>query len=151
MSIEFYVHGIPQPGGSKRAFQHKHTKRIIITEDNVKSKPWRDSVISAARDAYKGPALRGPLGVRIVFHFTRPKSHYGTGKKSNVLKDSAPYTHIVKPDATKLMRSTEDALKGILWVDDSQIAQQEIFKMYADSAGAHIRVVELGKVFSTEG
>lgn len=142
-TISFFVPGIPQPGGSKRGFQHKHTKRIIITEDNKKSKPWRDSVMAAAMAVHKGELLRGPVGIVITFVFPRPKGHFGSGKNAARLKASAPKRHTVKPDATKLMRSTEDALKGIVWADDSQICVQTVSKSYGAPCGAHVEIYEI--------
>jgi Holliday junction resolvase RusA-like endonuclease len=41
----------------------------------------------------------------------------------------------VAPDTTKLVRSTEDALKGICWRDDSQVVYQVASKEYAARGG----------------
>jgi Holliday junction resolvase RusA-like endonuclease len=70
-------------------------------------------------------------------------SHYGSGKNAEKLKPTAPKFHTVKPDATKLLRSTEDALTGILWRDDAQIARQTVEKSYGERAGAWITVEQL--------
>jgi Holliday junction resolvase RusA-like endonuclease len=86
--------------------------------------------------------LEGPLRVRFDFVFPRPKGHFGSGKNATVLKRNAPQYPVVKPDATKVIRSTEDALKGILWRDDSQIVTQAATKRYGTQAGCLIRVVQ---------
>jgi Holliday junction resolvase RusA-like endonuclease len=70
----------------------------------------------------------------------RPKGHFGTGKKTGILKATAPYFHTSKPDATKLTRSTEDACKGILWPDDSAVSQQAITKAYEDGRGPGVLI-----------
>jgi Holliday junction resolvase RusA-like endonuclease len=47
------------------------------------------------------------------------------------------------PDLTKLMRSTEDALTGILWVDDARITDQHARKRYCEpgqAPGAQISI-----------
>ena len=68
------------------------------------------------------------------------KTHYGTWKNEDKLKPSAPNWHKSKPDLNKILRSTEDALTGVLWIDDSQIAKIEILKMYGKQPGALIEV-----------
>ncbi len=64
------------------------------------------------------------------FQVARPKSHFGTGCNKAVLKLGAPAMPIMKPDLTKLVRSTEDALAGILWRDNCQVVGQEAQKRY---------------------
>lgn len=63
----------------------------------------------------------------------RIKGHYGTGKNAGVLKsrfvDAMPE---VRPDCTKLVRSTEDALEGVIWRSDAQVCVQENAKVYVE-------------------
>lgn len=144
VAVIFFAPGIPAPGGSKRAFVVGG--RAIVTEDCKRSKPWRERVACAARDAYAGPPLNGPLRVEFAFVVPRPKGHFGTGKNARAVRPSAPAYPAVKPDTTKLVRSTEDALKSILWDDDSQIVQQVATKTYGDRPGVTVRVYELAGI-----
>lgn len=140
--VRFFVPGVPQPGGSKKGFAMK-TKtgktRVVIVEDAKHNAPWRAKVALAASEHFTAP-LSGPL--KVSFHFTmpRPKHHYGTGRKATVLKPSAPTGHTSTPDVTKLIRSTEDALKGIAWGDDCQVVAQEAAKLYGDVPGCWVMV-----------
>lgn len=142
--ISFFVPGIPAPGGSKRAFPIKkggqYTGRVAIVDaGGQKTKDWRSSVVQFAYDAMKlknFPPLNGALCIFVDFIMPRPKYHYG---KSG-LKNDAPEFHTIAPDATKLMRSTEDAMKGIVFKDDSQLSEQRIVKRYGDKPGCMIRV-----------
>jgi Holliday junction resolvase RusA-like endonuclease len=136
--ITFFVPGLPQPGGSKRAFINPKTGRPIITEDNPKSKDWRASVAQAAAAAIKAP-LSGPLEVIFEFYLPRPANH--TGKKG--LRKTAPMYPVTRPDVLKLSRSTEDALKGIAFVDDSQIVMETLTKQYGQKIGCGITINEL--------
>ena len=140
--IEFWVSGIPRPGGSKRGFLIPNTKRIVVTESNKRSKDWRASVAQAASEVVKAP-LHGPLEVTFEFYMPRPKGHFRSGKNLAQLKDSAPSWHSTRPDVSKCVRSTEDALKGITWIDDSQIASQRASKVYGDSPGCRITIRSL--------
>jgi Holliday junction resolvase RusA-like endonuclease len=143
MEISFFVPGIPQPGGSKKAFFNKKTGRAIVVEDAKHNKEWRAVVAYAAGlIADREYLFNEPLRLRMDFVFPRPKGHYGSGKNAGVLKPSAPPFPAVRPDATKVLRSTEDALKGILWRDDCQIVTQTVTKRYGDIAGCKIYVVE---------
>lgn len=133
----FFVPGTPQPGGSKRGYVVNG--RACITEDNKRSRPWKACVSNVAVGRIPAP-LFGPLRVSFKFMVLRPKGHYG--KKG--VRASAPKWPAVRPDTTKLIRSTEDALKGIAWRDDSQVVEQWAAKVYTDTAaGAWIRIEEL--------
>jgi len=137
--IQFFVPGIPKPGGSKRAFINRKTGRPIITEDCKSTRDWRTAVVFAANEQFEHP-FTGPLSVRFDFLFLRPRAHFGTGRNVECLKKSAPIYPAVRPDTTKLIRSTEDALKGIAWKDDAQVVTQFACKRYAQRGGALITV-----------
>ena len=138
----FWVPGIPQPGGSKKAFRNKYTGKVIIVEDAKRNKDWRASVAQAASDHFPKP-LTGAVAVRFEFFFLRPKGHFGSGRNRDQLKESSPKHHITKPDALKIARGTEDALTGIAWRDDSQITIEVIKKLYNGKTGARITIMVL--------
>lgn len=137
--IAFTVRGIPAPGGSKRGFVHRNTGRVIVVDACKRSKDWKALVSHAAADSHAGEPLDGPVRLEIEFTMPRPKNHYTT----RGLRQSAPEHHTKAPDATKLLRSTEDALTGICWHDDAQVAVQVVSKRYGDTPGASIRVEQL--------
>lgn len=145
MEIKFFVPGVPAPGGSKRGFYVKKIKRVVIAPDCQRTRSWMDSVKCFALDAYsKKPLLNGPIRLEIEFRFLRPQGHYGTGKNEEVIKKSAPQYPIVKPDSVKVTRSTEDAMKGIVWRDDSQVVEHCIRKVYVDrDPGAEITIKQI--------
>jgi Holliday junction resolvase RusA-like endonuclease len=135
VTVTFHVPGIAQPGGSKR-----HVGNGIIIDANPKAKDWKQTVAAFAARAFTAP-LGGPLSLTITFLRQRPKSHY---RKDGTLKPGAFHEWpTTKPDCTKLVRSTEDALKGIAWRDDAQVCRQLIEKRYVrdgEAPGASIRV-----------
>lgn len=139
--VKFFVPGVPAPGGSKRVFYNKKTGRAIVTDDCKRNKDWRALVVMAARQHCR-VALEGPLALSITFYMPRPKAHYG----ANGVKLTAPSFHTVKPDATKLLRSTEDALSDAgVWRDDAQVAIQRVIKLYTNAVrtGAEIVIEQL--------
>jgi len=146
MMIEFFVPGIPRPGGSKRVFINKKTGKPIVTDDAGKAnKEWKAVVKLAGSEAMKKgkhtEVFRDPIILGLIFLMLRPKYHFG--KKG--LKPSAPADHIISPDLLKLARSTEDALTGVIWADDAQIISEHITKRYAlkdESPGCWVLVDE---------
>ena len=134
-TCSFVVYGKPQQRGSKnpmhlRNKQGKLVTRpgtdnpmIVVPDDNVKSKDWVAAVSAAAGETWKGNGLMiGPLLLEAVFYFARPQDHYGTGKNEGKVKPSAPRFHAKQPDLSKLVRSIEDAMTGVVYRDDRQIA-----------------------------
>lgn len=140
--ISFWVPGTPAPGGSKKFVGHsKRTGRaILIDAAGARNKNWR-AVVGwyGTQHAPKG-LLKGPLKVSFDFIMPRPKYHY---KKDGTVKPNAPIFHTVAPDTTKLIRSTEDALTSIVWLDDSQICRQAGSKLYGEKPGAQIMIKQL--------
>lgn len=142
--ISFFVAGLPAPGGSKRGFiiRRKTGKLGVAMADmgGERNVNWKQAVATCAAKAMAGRAMFSPgepLSLRVEFHMPRPKSHF---KKNGELKPNAPFRHTNQPDATKLLRSTEDAMKGIVWADDSAVSNQIVDKAYLEPCGAKIRV-----------
>ena len=139
---DFFVPGIPKTAGSKRAFPLK-SGRIVVTDACKGSKDWKATVQATVMATWRGPPLVGPMELTIIFAMPRPKSHYRMGRHAADLKPNAPTYHTKRPDATKMLRAVEDALTGVLWRDDAQIAVQTTYKVYDERPGAHISVKEL--------
>lgn len=130
--IKIEVIGVPRPGGGKIAGIGKKTGKLFVRPDNPNTKYWRADVQQAANQQYNGELMTAGIVMKYMFRFPRPKSHYRSGKNSHILKENAPRYHISKPDLTKIIRSTEDALTGIVWRDDSQVYDRGETKRYCD-------------------
>lgn len=149
------VRGEPGPQGSK---SHVGDGRMI--ESSAKVKPWRDSVAwmaIQARGRVRGwKPITGPVALALTFTLARPKSHFGTGRNRDTIRPSAPARPDVKPDLSKLVRSTEDALTtALVYRDDALVVDYwRLGKYYAtdhgqvldvlDSPGCVIRVWAIG-------
>ncbi len=158
-TVRFFVAGLPQSRGSKRAFPFKRKDGklgVAVSDDNPKSEDWMARVAHEAIDRmYTATTstlqpLTGPIGLRLTFIMPRPKSHYGTGKNASVLKPTAPKYHTSKPDRGKLARAVEDALTAIAYVDDSQVCAGPIEKIYGDRPGVEIELTPMGNQPITE-
>ena len=125
------VPGTPAPQGSKR-----HVGGGRMVEMNKNLKPYRDSIIYAARDNgwHINPILVGPIHIDIIFRMPRPNSHYGTGRNAGKLKNNAPTYHDKTKDVDKLSRAVLDALtQAGVWKDDGQVAHLSAIKIYSDT------------------
>ncbi len=136
MTITFTIPGKPSTAGSKRGIPY-HKKGggglgVRMIADDPKALLWRNAVAVAAREAYDGPLLTGPIHLAVNFEFPRPKGHFGTGRNAGKQKASAPGQHIQKPDLGKLVRAVEDALTGVVWRDDSQVCWHITGKRWAE-------------------
>lgn len=133
MIIEFEVFGVPIPKGSTKAFMRPGMKYPVVTADNTKSKPWASTITTMAQQhAPPGGPWEGPVDLVVWFTLPRPKS---LPKK---------VVHPVKkPDLDKLLRNLKDALKGVIYCDDSQVVHAETRKSYANamvSPGVRVRL-----------
>lgn len=144
--LSMWVPGKPQTAGSKSGFVNPKTGRVIVTESakgaaRVAKKTWRQDLRDeGARQRrlawFTDEPVNGPLAVRFVFVRTRPSSQMRSGAHAGAVKDSAVGRRpIERPDALKLARAAEDALTGVLWLDDSQIVDERIQKVYGDDVG----------------
>ena len=141
MTITFFVPGTPRPAGSKRAFAIKkggaYTGRVVVMDACTKTKSWQRVVREAAQAAYSGPLWQGAVKLSLTFILTRPGGHWRTGKNAALLKADAPAFPITRipGDLTKLTRCFEDALTGVIWVDDSQVVEKHESKTFTGKKG----------------
>src|SRR5262245_16827506 len=150
MRVEFTVLGEPISQGSLRSLG---AGRPTIASNRDRLDPWRQAVAAAAQKAmtFRGddgtsgylPPLTGPLELRATFVFARPKSHYRTGRHAGELKASAPAFCATRPDLDKLLRAIGDALTGIVWRDDAQVAAIVRAEKHYGAPCARIAVEEL--------
>lgn len=126
--ISFTVPSIPvaQPRQRHRvATINGHTMAMNYTPGKHPVNAFKASVQHAANAAYQGPPIEGPLFLRLVFVMPRP---------GRLIWKSRPMPrcrHQQKPDIDNLAKSVKDALKGIVWRDDSQVCSAKWSKWIA--------------------
>ena len=86
--------------------------------------------------------LKGPILIEYKFFYERPKSHYRTGKFSNILKDNAPKHHTNKPDLDNVIKYYNDVLQVDFIEDDSQIVCIWAVKKYNSESQVVINILE---------
>jgi Holliday junction resolvase RusA-like endonuclease len=127
-TLRFECLGQPVPQGSMKGYVAGG--RAVVTSDNSKLRPWRDTVTWAARDALGVHPERadfpipGAVTLDLSFWMHRPKNRPKT-------IDVLPLT---PPDLDKLIRAIGDSLvnAGVI-ADDSIITDLRVSKRYAVS------------------
>lgn len=130
MVCEIFVPTKPYPAPrprfdsrSRRAYSPKEYEQV------------KQAIGLLARSKIKKP-LEDAVRVELEFSYTAPKSWSKAKKDETIYKTS-------RPDLDNLAKTVLDALNGIAFVDDSQVVELELSKVYASIEGIHIRVVEL--------
>lgn len=138
-SLSFQVDGVPVPKGSLTRMPNGAMLPAGTAQSRVRYGVWRIDLRAAAKGAMGDENLMtGALRVMIDCKLPYPKSlirkwqmGWWPAKK--------------KPDVDKLARGVLDHLKGIAWVDDSQVCWLTVNKRYAwdDKPGAAITIDEM--------
>ena len=131
--ISFFVHcePVPQP-------RAKFSTRGGFARAYVDKKHPSHALKQAIREAFTGEKLTGPIGCNLLFHFARPKSHTRKQRECG--------WHTGKADVDNLAKLVFDALNGIAYDDDKQIAYIQAHKRWAygdDAGGTNIELWEL--------
>jgi Holliday junction resolvase RusA-like endonuclease len=106
------------------------------------------------RSQLRGDPLSTPLMVDIIFYFPVPK-HVSSVKKKEMLNNMIH--HMKRPDVDNCAKFILDCMNGVVFVDDSQIADLHARKQYSMRPGTYIRVIplnlkqELEKEIDNEG
>lgn len=139
--LELVIYGRPAPQGSKRGFVVHG--RAVLRDDSHRTKPWKGQIAQLAGERWAGrQLLDGPLAFELTFYLARPRSHFKRDGSLGAVGRRKPYP-TGKPDTTKLVRAVEDALKGVVWTDDSRVVAQLNRKRYGEPERAEIRVFVL--------
>ena len=144
--IEFSILGRPQQRGSKTPWIPRRKDGSMVTDgrgrpviatmdSNKNSKEWMNLVRDKASEAmHREEMFDEPIVLTVRFFFSRPASHFGSGRNAGRLKPSAPIEYAQQPDLSKLLRCIEDGMNAIVYRDDRQICRygEETGKYWTD-------------------
>ena len=141
--IRFTVHGTPKPQPRPRAFARDGQARVY---DPATAEGWKSAIADAARSHCPTEPWRGAVRVALAFAFTRPKSHYRTGKHVGELRSTAPEHHLIRPDIDNCVKAVLDTMTTLgFWRDDCQVVSLEVTKRYWTDAGMAVTVTDLSR------
>ena len=132
--------GDPVPKGRPRfrAVSTRDGRSFINTYTPAKTRAAEKSLAWAAKIAMRGKApLAGPLRVSVTASLAIPASW------SNKKRDAALagiLRPVSRPDGDNYQKLAWDALNSIVWLDDAQIVDARIIKVYAEQPSLRIEV-----------
>ena len=129
--VTFFVPG--QVRGKGRPRFSRQTGRAYTPATTA---AYESTVAYAGHAAMQGKSLiEGPVGVKMTAVFGIPAS-WPAKRKREALH------HTSKPDADNIAKCC-DALNGIVWKDDAQVARISVSKVYGETPGLHVFVESL--------
>ena len=134
--VTFEVEGDPVPKSRPRFARRGN---FVQTYTDAKTIDYETHVAMKARQAIgASEPLQGALTVFLYLRYTIPAS-YSKKRKEACLRG---VEYPKKIDIDNVYKSITDAMNGIVYMDDSQIVETHITKVYAETAGANIMVQE---------
>ena len=141
--VMFTAYARAKPAGALAVGKTKEGRYYLRHRDGASLRDFQAAVQIGAMEAMEDAApWLEPISVRAHFYFQRPKSHYGSGKNAQTVKASAPAHPITRAqgDVDKLTRALLDAMTGIVFRDDAQVAELEVYKRWADRGPERVQV-----------
>lgn len=125
---------------ANRRKYYRPGKPKIILHDPTNVKRYKQLLGYYIRQHYDAEPLTGPL--RVTLRFYRDIQRSDSQKKKDA-KDAGTIRPIRKPDTDNYVKSTLDALNGVLWADDNEIIEFSAGKWYSKHPHIEIEVEQL--------
>ena len=134
--VTFTVDGDPVPKGRPRFARRG---QFVQTYTDAKTIDYETHVAVRARHAIgASDPFNGALTVFLYLRYTIPVSYSKKRKEACLAGLEFPK----RIDIDNVYKSITDAMNGIVYLDDSQIVEAHIKKVYAEDAGANVMVQE---------
>lgn len=125
--IKFTVYGTPVAQGRPRFSSQGGFTRAY---DPKKSKDFKEYVKLVAAENRPNKLLEGPLAMKIAVYKPSLKSF---SKKKVLAAEKGELRPLTKPDVDNYAKGIKDALKSVIWKDDSQVVELTISKWYSEN------------------
>lgn len=141
----FTVYGCPiaQPRQRHSLIKTKDGREFIhnYTPKNDPVQDWKYNVaMMAKQETDRLGLIEGPIQLRVTCFLPRPQ-------KLNTKKyPPGQIPHTSRPDCDNLIKSIKDALKHIVYKDDSQIFYETIQKFYHELGGKPRAVISIEEI-----
>jgi Holliday junction resolvase RusA-like endonuclease len=132
--ISFTVFGEPVAQGRPR---FAVVAGRAMAYDPKKSRDYKDYVRLAASEHAPAKLLDEALALEIKVFRPIPKSF---SKKKAADAESGLIRPTTKPDADNYLKGIKDALKNVIWTDDSQIVDVHVSKWYGQRPRVEITI-----------
>ncbi|KXG42863.1 RusA family crossover junction endodeoxyribonuclease [Tepidibacillus decaturensis] len=135
--IQFTVYGEPVAQGRPRATTINGHIRMY---DPKKSSDYKDYVRLVASEKAPKHLLTGQIEMKVRIYRPIPKSF---SKKKTSQAELGLIRPTTKPDADNYLKAIKDALKMVIWKDDSQVVDVQIGKWYSERPRIEVQISEI--------
>lgn len=135
--IKFTVYGEPVAQGRPRATTMNGHVRMY---DPKKSRDYKNYIRLAASEHKPEKLLEGPLSMKVKIYRPSLKSF---SKKKAEMAEKGELRPVTKPDTDNYIKAIKDALKSVIWKDDSQVVELHASKYYSQNPRIEIEIKEL--------
>ncbi|GIO36233.1 hypothetical protein J41TS12_10940 [Paenibacillus antibioticophila] len=137
MIVQFTIYGEPVAQGRPK---FSTAGGFAKAYDPAKSRDYKDYVRLAATEHAPKVPLEGPIGMVLTVYRSTPKSF---SKRRAALAEAGEITPTTKPDVDNYLKGVKDALKGIIWRDDSQVVEVYARKRYSTRPRIEVKIKQL--------
>ncbi|WP_258535684.1 RusA family crossover junction endodeoxyribonuclease [Bacillus sp. 03113] len=142
--IKFTVYGDPVAQGRPR---FSTQGGFVRAYDPKKSKDFKHFVKLAASDHRPNKLLEGPLIMEVRVFKATLKSF---SKKKKAAAEKGELRPITKPDVDNFIKGIKDALKSVIWKDDSQVVDLRVSKWYSETPRVEVVIKPLLSIDSEQ-
>ncbi|MGX1430181.1 Holliday junction resolvase RusA-like endonuclease [Cytobacillus horneckiae] len=135
--IQFTVYGEPVAQGRPRATTINGKVRMY---DPEKSKSFKEYVKLVASQNRPSQLITGPIVLSVIVFKPTLKSF---SKKKALEAENGGLRPITKPDVDNYVKGIKDALKSVIWKDDSQVVDLQVSKYYSQNPRVEITIQQL--------
>lgn len=135
--IKFTVLGEPVAQARPRATTINGYVRMY---DPSKSKNYKQYIKLAAAEHAPTKLIEGPIEMNVKVFRPSLKSF---SKKKAVAAENGELRPVTKPDVDNYIKAIKDALKNVIWKDDSQVVNLSVSKWYSEKPRIEIVIREL--------
>lgn len=135
--ISFTVYGEPVAQGRPRASTVNGQVRMY---DPAKSKDFKKYVKLVASQHRPESLITGPVAMKVKIYKPSLKNF---SKKKVLAAEKGDLRPLTKPDVDNYVKGVKDALKSVIWKDDSQVVDLHISKWYSETPRIEITITEL--------
>lgn len=137
-AIEFTVYGEPVAQGRPRATTINGRVKMY---DPKKSSEYKNYIRLVASQHAPKELLDGPLQLDVKIYKPTLKSF---SKKKKEMAEQGVLRPTTKPDVDNYVKAIKDALKNVIWKDDSQVVDLQVSKYYSEKPRIEVKIEQIG-------
>lgn len=137
-AIEFTVYGEPVAQARARATTINGRVKMY---DPKKSSEYKNYIRLVASQHAPKELLDGPIQLDVKIYKPTLKSF---SKKKKEMAEQGVLRPTTKPDVDNYVKAIKDALKNVIWKDDSQVVDLQVSKYYSEKPRIEVKIEQIG-------